>query len=225
MRNDCSVFLHLVVRILSTVICPNCGVRKADARFAAAARRRYLREPARRYTAGARRVSGRSRIRFPEVTIPTFSSPRTSDGEEVLVRCLTRAAARDRVIRGQFLKEAELLRGLDHPNLAGRLETFHSDEIYRLSSWTRRRRSLCRTCCDAREASDRVALDFTLQIAAGIEHMHANRVTHRMLTPHRAVVGPHPETGSRRIQLMDLGFARTRRNQDRWTNWSSVPRR
>jgi serine/threonine-protein kinase len=137
---------------------------------------------------------------------------RNSEGETALVRCLTRSAARDRVIRGQFLKEAELLEGLSHPHLVSLREKAEVETgVPALVLGSTGREALANLLRRKGRLPLDVALVFASQIASGLEFLHENRVTHRMLTPHRMVIGPADQSELPVIQLLDLGFAHKER--------------
>lgn len=125
----------------------------------------------------------------------------------VLIKRLSRAAARDRTVRSKFNKEAELLGALEHPNLVDLVEVVEDADTPAMILEARGRITLAEMLARRGRLPVGIALEFALQILTMLEYLHANRVTHRQLMPTKILIGAEADKGFPLLQVADFGLA------------------
>lgn len=196
---------------MSTIICSSCGTRNlADDEVC-----RRCGEPigdVSPSTAGdeVSVLKGRWQIGPP---LPGTDNPYLYVGRDldedrpVLIKRLSRAAARDRTVRGSFSKEAELLGELEHPNLVRLIDLVVEGETPAMILEAPGERTLAELLANRERLPVGIALEFAMQLLQMLEYLHANRVTHRQLMPTKVLVGSDAQKGFPVLTLVDFGLA------------------
>lgn len=128
-------------------------------------------------------------------------------GRAVLIKRLSRAAARDRTVRGKFAKEAEILGSLEHPNLATIIEVVDEADEPAMILDAPGKLTLAELLARNGRLPVGIALEFTLQLLSTLEFLHKNRVTHRQLMPTKVLVGSDAQKGFPLLSVVDFGLA------------------
>ena len=123
-------------------------------------------------------------------------------GRDVAIKALPDAFAHDADRLARFEREAKLLAGLSHPNIAGLLGLEEVDD----------RRYLVLECVEGETLGQRLArgplpldeaLEVCRQIAAGVEAAHEAGIVHRDLKPGNVKLTPAGQ-----VKVLDFGLAR-----------------
>lgn len=131
----------------------------------------------------------------------------STTGRSVLIKRLDAIAARDRAARSRFLKEAALLRDLDHDHVVRVLDVVEDGETPALVMAYPTGEPLRDLLNRLETLPMTVALTFALQLADALDYVHSAGVTHRNLRPGSIFVGPNPQTGLPHLTLVDFGLA------------------
>jgi serine/threonine-protein kinase len=201
---------------MATTICKRCGTRnQADAEIC----RRCGSElggaststvPLEGATAKNLVIGGQWRI---EEAVPDIFGAHlyigrdVSTGRTVLIKRLSRHAARDRALRSRFLKEARLLEEMDHPNVVRVLEVVEEGDVPALVLAYPSGEPLSELLERLEHLPLTVTVTFALQILSALDYVHERGVIHRNLRPTNIYVGPDPKTGLPHITLVDFGLA------------------
>src|SRR5690606_13786083 len=110
---------------MATLICPNCGTRNASTldhcrRCGTVLGGGQAAQPAPEEDLTGLVIGGKWRIEQPLFDVygsRQYIGRDTATGRSVLIKRLSPHAARDRAIRGRFVKESQILQSLDHPNV------------------------------------------------------------------------------------------------------------
>lgn len=122
---------------------------------------------------------------------------------------LIRTAADSPAARERFLRERQLLAGLQHPNIATLLDGGFSDEGDPYFVMERVDGIPIDQWCDARRLDLRQRVQLFAQVLAAVSHAHRNLVIHRDLKPSNLLVD-----GEGRVKLLDFGIAKQLENSD-----------
>jgi serine/threonine-protein kinase len=125
----------------------------------------------------------------------------------VLIKRLGRAAARDRTVRSKFIKEAQIIEALDHPNLVRLVEVIDDEDTPAMVLEAPGDLTLAELLARKGRIPVGIALEFALQLLESIDYLHKNRVTHRQLMPTKVLVGASPDTGFPVLSIVDFGLA------------------
>ncbi len=131
------------------------------------------------------------------------------DGRQVLIKRLSEGAARDRTIRSRFLKETEILRDLDHPNLVRIIDVIADDSQPAFIMERPAGETLSQALHRLGRFPEAAAISLALQILGVLDFMHDQGVFHRNLRSDNIYVGPHPDTGLPHVTVTDFGVAQT----------------
>lgn len=106
-------------------------------------------------------------------------------------------------LRERFLREAELLGRLAHPNIARLLDAGMAPDgsVYLVLEYVRG--IAIDTWCDERKLDIRQRLRLLLEVCAAVAHAHSNLVVHRDLKPSNILV-----TDEGQVKLLDFGVAK-----------------
>jgi serine/threonine protein kinase len=114
----------------------------------------------------------------------------------------------------KLLKEPRLQAALDHPNIVRLLAAEKVDKVFFFVMEYVRGRTLEKILLKDKILEIETAIDFTRQLAAGVEHAHKNKIIHRDLRPSNIMIS---EEGQLKITdfgtsawLQDVPYATTR---------------
>ncbi len=196
---------------MSTIICSSCGTRNLADEQTCRRCGEPLGDVASSTSGGDPSIfAGRWQVDAP---LPGTDNPYLYIGRDlqeerpVLIKRLSRAAARDRTVRGSFSKEAELLGALDHPNLVRLVDVIVEGDTPAMILQARGRRTLAELLAERERLPVGIALEFALQLLGTIDYLHANRVTHRQLMPTKVLVGADQGRGFPLLTIVDFGLA------------------
>jgi serine/threonine-protein kinase len=196
---------------MATIICSSCGTRnpsdKEDCRRCGEALGDVM--PS---TGGevSPIVDGRWEVVKP---LPGTDNPylyvgrEMESGRSVLIKRLSRAAARDRTVRGKFAKEAEILGALEHPNLARIVDVVDDSDTPAMILDAPGDITLAELLAKGGRLPVGIALEFALQLLSTLDFLHKNRVTHRQLMPTKILVGSDAQKGFPLLSVVDFGLA------------------
>ena len=204
---------------MATIICPNCGTRNATTLDQCRRCGTVLAAHSGESLVGGHTtedltnlvVGGRWRIEEPLLDLygsRQFIGRDVSSGRTVLLKRLSEQAARDRSLRGRFVKEAEILRSLDHPSVVRVIDVVE-DEVPCLVMGYPSGDPLSSLLTRMQRLPLSVAVTFGLEILDVLDDVHQRGVHHRNLRPSNIHVGPSPVTGLPHLTLTDFGMAGT----------------
>ena len=136
-------------------------------------------------------------------------------GRTVALKFVLEQIAQDEQAIGRFEREAKAVSRMDHPNVGAVFALEQSGDktflaMARYQGETLRER-LDREVRDHGRLSLTDAMRFSLEIARGLEHAHAQGVTHRDVKPANIFLSRTNNAGSNQtgvIKLLDFGLAR-----------------
>lgn len=121
---------------------------------------------------------------------------------------LVRASADSEAVRDRFLRERQILAGLQHPNIATLLDGGFSEEGMPYFVMERVDGQPIDRWCDAQALDLRARVVLFLQVLEAVRHAHRNLVVHRDLKPSNLLVDAEG-----RVKLLDFGIAKQLREQ------------
>lgn len=116
---------------------------------------------------------------------------------------LIRASADSQTARDRFLRERQILAGLQHPNIATLLDGGFSTDGEPYFVMEQVDGQPIDRWCDARQLGLRERMELFLQVLDAVRYAHRNLVVHRDLKPSNLLVD-----GEGRVKLLDFGIAK-----------------
>ena len=116
---------------------------------------------------------------------------------------LIRASADSQAARERFLRERQILAGLQHPNIATLLDGGFSTDGEPYFVMEQVDGQPIDRWCDARQLGLRERMELFLQVLDAVRYAHRNLVVHRDLKPSNLLVD-----GEGRVKLLDFGIAK-----------------
>jgi serine/threonine-protein kinase len=135
-----------------------------------------------------------------------FLAERESDGAEVAVKTITPAQAGGAGQVRQFVREAEVLKKLDHPNIVRFIEVGESGGMLFFAMEYVRGVDLRRVLEERARLEVRPAVRIVSQVLVALAHAHARRFVHRDIKPANVLLAGGK--GKRQVKLADFGLAR-----------------
>lgn len=128
-------------------------------------------------------------------------------GHPVAIKVLVGRLTADSAANARFVREAELARRLDHPNVCPLVDRGETDGMRFLVM-----PFLAGETLDERERRIGAipwpeAIPILTQLCAGLQHAHDLGILHRDLKPENVMLVPHPGGGERAV-VMDFGLAK-----------------
>ncbi len=205
---------------MASLICSSCGTRNAStleqcrrcgavlsAKSTAPGTRSTSEEDLRGVV-----IDGKWRIEEPLFDVygsSQFVGRNVATGRSVLIKRLSPTAARDRSLRGRFIKEAKILQALQHPNVV-RVVDVIDDDIPSLVMSYPSGEPMTKMLESLERFPMTVAISFAFQLMDALEYVHGEGVHHRNIRPASIYVGPDPATGLPLVTLTDFGMAGSR---------------
>jgi serine/threonine-protein kinase len=127
-------------------------------------------------------------------------------GRAVLIRRLSAEGARDRARRSGFLREAELMRELEHRHIARVIDVVDDPTTPAVILSKQEGRTL-EDVLERGRLPTAIALAWARQLLAALDHMHERGVVHGALTPARITVHISDGAGVPQLVIADLSTA------------------
>lgn len=135
--------------------------------------------------------------------VGTVYEAQADDGRRVALKLLHKDLARDPELRSRFVREAEAVSRLDHPNIVSVVDTGEAAGQPYIALEYIEGTDVARIVASRPPMALEWKLDLVRQICEGLGHAHANGVVHRDVKPANIRV-----TDSGDVKVMDFGMAR-----------------
>ena len=136
-----------------------------------------------------------------------YQAERQKDSKLVALKIIKIYDIKDKNLVEKCLQEVNLLKRVNHPNIIKYLDSFISqNELYIAVEWADKgdvKRLIKKYKQEGDEIDERKVIEYTREIAAGLNHMHEQRVIHRDLKPANILI-----TSDGIFKLGDLGLGR-----------------
>src|SRR5262245_20723835 len=129
-------------------------------------------------------------------------------GRRVAIKMLDDRHAQDEQFVERFRREAKNAAGLSHPNIVSIYDRGEAEGTYYIVMEYLEGRTLKELLIRRGPTPVRIALDYTRQILAALDHAHREGIVHRDIKPHNVIVGPDG-----RLKVTDFGIARSGTSQ------------
>ena len=130
-----------------------------------------------------------------------------SDSKLVALKIIKIYDIKDKNLVEKCLQEVNLLKRVNHPNIIKYLNSFiFQNELYIAVEWADKgdvKRLIKKYKQEGDEIEERKVIEYTKELAAGLNHMHEQRVIHRDLKPANILI-----TSDGIFKLGDLGLGR-----------------
>ncbi len=135
-----------------------------------------------------------------------YLARRQSDGLLAAVKTFTTAPDTSNRAVERFLREAEILGKVQHPNIVGLHEVRLFGDVIFLSMELMNGPDLDRVLTEQGPLDVRTAARIMCQVLSGLGHAHENGFVHRDIKPANILI--HEEGGKKSAKLADFGLAR-----------------
>ena len=136
-----------------------------------------------------------------------YQAERQADSKLVALKIIKIYDIKDKNLVEKCLKEVDLLKRVNHPNIIKYLDSFiYQNELYIAVEWADKgdvKRLIKKYKQEGDEIEERKVIEYTKEIAAGLNHMHEQRVIHRDLKPANILINSDGI-----FKLGDLGLGR-----------------
>jgi len=136
-----------------------------------------------------------------------YEAERQLDSKLVALKIIKIYDIKDKNLVEKCLQEVNLLKRVNHPNIIKYLDSFiFQNELYIAVEWADKgdvKRLIKKYKQEGDEIDERKVIEYTREIAAGLNHMHEQRVIHRDLKPANILI-----TSDGIFKLGDLGLGR-----------------
>ena len=116
-----------------------------------------------------------------------YEAERQLDSKLVALKIIKIYDIKDKNLVEKCLQEVNLLKRVNHPNIIKYLDSFiYQNELYIAVEWADKgdvKRLIKKYKQEGDEIDERKVIEYTREIAAGLNHMHEQRVIHRDLKP------------------------------------------
>ena len=116
-----------------------------------------------------------------------YEAERQLDSKLVALKIIKIYDIKDKNLVEKCLQEVNLLKRVNHPNIIKYLDSFiFQNELYIAVEWADKgdvKRLIKKYKQEGDEIDERKVIEYTREIAAGLNHMHEQRVIHRDLKP------------------------------------------
>ena len=136
-----------------------------------------------------------------------YQAERQADSKLVALKIIKIYDIKDKSLVEKCLQEVNLLKRVNHPNIIKYLDSFiFQNELYIAVEWADKgdvKRLIKKYKQERDEIDESRVIEYTREIAAGLNHMHEQRVIHRDLKPANILI-----TSDGIFKLGDLGLGR-----------------
>ena len=136
-----------------------------------------------------------------------YEAERQLDSKLVALKIIKIYDIKDKNLVEKCLQEVNLLKRVNHPNIIKYLDSFiYQNELYIAVEWADKgdvKRLIKKYKQEGDERDERKVIEYTREIAAGLNHMHEQRIIHRDLKPANILI-----TSDGIFKLGDLGLGR-----------------
>ena len=136
-----------------------------------------------------------------------YQAERQADSKLVALKIIKIYDIKDKNLVEKCLKEVDLLKRVNHPNIIKYLDSFiFQNELYIAVEWADKgdvKRLIKKYKQEGDEIDERKVIEYTKEIAGGLNHMHEQRVIHRDLKPANILINSDGV-----FKLGDLGLGR-----------------
>ena len=136
-----------------------------------------------------------------------YQAERQADSKLVALKIIKIYDIKDKNLVEKCLQEVNLLKRVNHPNIIKYLDSFiFQNELYIAVEWADKgdvKRLIRKYKQEGDEIDERKVIEYTKEIAAGLNHMHEQRIIHRDLKPANILI-----TSDGIFKLGDLGLGR-----------------
>jgi len=136
-----------------------------------------------------------------------YQAERQADSKLVALKIIKIYDIKDKNLVEKCLQEVNLLKRVNHPNIIKYLDSFiFQNELYIAVEWADKgdvKRLIKKYKQEGDEIDESRVIEYTREIAAGLNHMHEQRVIHRDLKPANILI-----TSDGIFKLGDLGLGR-----------------
>ena len=136
-----------------------------------------------------------------------YQAERQADSKLVALKIIKIYDIKDKSLVEKCLQEVNLLKRVNHPNIIKYLDSFiFQNELYIAVEWADKgdvKRLIKKYKQEGDEIDETKVIEYTREIAAGLNHMHEQRVIHRDLKPANILI-----TSDGIFKLGDLGLGR-----------------
>ena len=136
-----------------------------------------------------------------------YQAERQADSKLVALKIIKIYDIKDKSLVEKCLQEVNLLKRVNHPNIIKYLDSFiFQNELYIAVEWADKgdvKRLIRKYKQEGDEIDETKVIEYTREIAAGLNHMHEQRVIHRDLKPANILI-----TSDGIFKLGDLGLGR-----------------
>ena len=136
-----------------------------------------------------------------------YQAERQADSKLVALKIIKIYDIKDKSLVEKCLQEVNLLKRVNHPNIIKYLDSFiFQNELYIAVEWADKgdvKRLIRKYKQEGDEIDESRVIEYTREIAAGLNHMHEQRVIHRDLKPANILI-----TSDGIFKLGDLGLGR-----------------
>ena len=136
-----------------------------------------------------------------------YQAERQADSKLVALKIINIYDIKDKSLVEKCLQEVNLLKRVNHPNIIKYLDSFiFQNELYIAVEWADKgdvKRLIRKYKQEGDEIDEARVIEYTREIAGGLNHMHEQRVIHRDLKPANILI-----TSDGIFKLGDLGLGR-----------------
>ena len=139
-----------------------------------------------------------------------YQADRESDGAEVALKVILPHQADNPQVVERFLREADVLGRLDHPNIVKFLETGQAGPVLFFAMEYVRGTDVASVMKERPRFEPRTGIRLAIQVLDALAEAHRKGMVHRDIKPANVLLAELPD-GKRQVKLADFGLARVYR--------------
>lgn len=136
-----------------------------------------------------------------------YHGHRQSDNWDVALKVILPHKADNPQIVQRFLREADVLRQLDHPNIVRFYESGHAGDLLYFAMEYVQGTDVARIMKDRPRFEPRTGVRLAIQVLDALAEAHGKGMVHRDIKPANILLAEYPD-GKRQVKLADFGLAR-----------------